>query len=146
MTGSDVITRMLNAFDVLDWDTVRDCFTDPVQTDYTSLWGGKPQIQPVDNLIVGWAEFASGFGATQHLTGPLLATGDQVETRVTAHHWRPGTGLAWVVHGQYTARLAGGKIGMLTLHAFHAGGDPCLPQIPAQRPGPGRDGGSREMI
>jgi SnoaL-like domain len=139
VTGSDVLTRMLHAIDRLDWATVRDCFTDPVHTDYTSLWGGEPATMPIDDLIAGWIEFVKGFGATQHLTGPVLASGDQIQARdqiqahVTAHHWRPNTGQAWVVHGHYTARLAGGKIAELTLHTFHASGDASLPGIPAQR-------------
>jgi SnoaL-like protein len=133
MTNADVITRMLHAIDALDWAEVKACFTDPVRTDYTSLWGGQAKAEPADDLVAQWAEFASGFGATQHLTGPLLVSGDLVRTHVTAHHWRPGTGQAWVVHGHYTARLTGGKIAELTLHTFHAGGDPDLPSIPAQR-------------
>jgi hypothetical protein len=75
----------------------------------------------------------NGFGATQHLTGPLSVSGDQVETHVTAHHWRPGTGSAWGVHGHYIARTTDGKISELTLQTFHASGDPALPAIPAQR-------------
>ena len=133
MTVSDVLTRMLHAIDRLDWAAVRDCFTDPVHTDYTSLWGGEPEIMPIDDLIAGWTEFVNGFGATQHLTGPVLASGDEIQAHVTAHHWRPNTGQAWVVHGHYAARLAGGKIAGLTLHTFHASGDATLPDIPAQR-------------
>lgn len=133
VTGSDVLTRMLHAIDRLDWATVRDCFTASVDTDYTSLWGGEPETMPIDDLIAGWIEFVRGFGATQHLTGPVLASGDQIQAHVTAHHWRPNTGQAWVVHGHYTARLADGKIAELTLHTFHASGDAGLPDIPAQR-------------
>jgi hypothetical protein len=133
MTDADVITRMLHAIDALDWATVRDSFTDPVRTDYTSLWGGEPQTQRAGELVAQWTEFASGFGATQHQAGPLLVTGDEVQTHITARHWRPGSGQAWVVYGHYTARLAGGKIAELTLHTFHASGDPDLPAIPAQR-------------
>lgn len=133
MTDADVITRMLHAVDALDWAMIRDCFTDPVHIDYTSLWGGAAQTQAVDDLIAQWAETLSGFGATQHLAGPLLVSGERAETHVTAHHWRPDTGAAWVVHGNYIARLADGRIAELTLDVFHAGGDPDLPSIPAQR-------------
>jgi hypothetical protein len=88
----------------------------------------------IDELIGQWQEFIKGFGATQHLTGPLSVAGDRIETHVTAHHWRPGTGNAWVVHGHYIARITDGKISELTLQTFHASGDPALPSIPAQRP------------
>lgn len=111
---------------------MRECFTDPVGTNYTSLGGGQPETKPVDDLIAEWTEFASGFGATQHLTGPLLVSGDHVQTHVTAHHW-PRHRAGVVVHGHYIAQLAGGKIAEFTLHTFYVGGDPSLPTIPAQR-------------
>lgn len=133
MTDADVLTRLLHAVDRLDWTTIRDSFTDPVRTDYTSLWGGEPGPVPIDELIGQWRELMRGFGATQHLTGPLSVSGDLIETHVTAHHWRPA-GNAWVVHGHYIARIAAGKISELTLQTFHADGDPDLPNIPAQRP------------
>lgn len=134
MTDTDAITRLLHAFDRLDWTAVRHSFTDPVHLDYTSLWGGEPGATPVDELIGQWQEFMKGFGATHHLTGPLSVSGDRVETHVTAHHWRPD-GNAWVVRGHYIARIAGGKISELTLQTFHASGDPDLPNIPARRAG-----------
>jgi hypothetical protein len=133
MTDADVVTRMLHAIDRLDWETVRNCHAGDVRVDYTSLWGGDPATIAIDDLIGQWQETLKGFGATQHLTGPLSVTGDLVETHVTAHHWR-ASGTAWVVHGHYTARLDGGRISGLTLHVFHASGDPDLPTIPAQRP------------
>jgi hypothetical protein len=133
VTDADVLTRMLHAIDTLDWTTVRDSFTDPVYTDYTSLWGGAPGTAAIDALVGQWQEFVRGFGATQHLTGPLYVSGDRVDTHVTAHHWRSGTGNAWVVHGHYIARIADRKISALTLQTFHASGDPDLPTIPAQR-------------
>jgi hypothetical protein len=132
VTDADVITRLLHAIDSLDWAAVRDSFTETVYTDYTSLWGGAPATVTIDELIGGWQEILKGFGATQHLTGPLSVSGDRVETHVTAHHWRPD-GNAWVVHGHYIARIAGGKISALTLQAFDASGDQDLPDIPARR-------------
>jgi hypothetical protein len=134
VTDADVLTRMLHAIDRLDWTTVRDSFTNSLRTDYTSLWGGEPGMTAIDELVGQWQEFIKGFGATQHLTGPLAVAGDRVETHVTAHHWRQGTGNSWVVHGHYIARITNGKISELTLQTFHAGGDPALPSIPAQRP------------
>jgi hypothetical protein len=133
MTDADVLTRMLHAIDRLDWATVRDSHAGQVRVDYTSLWGGEPATVSIDELIGQWQETLKGFGATQHLTGPLSVTGNLVETHVTAHHWRT-TGSAWVVHGHYTARLDGGRIAELALHVFHASGDPDLPTIAAQRP------------
>jgi SnoaL-like domain len=129
MTDADVITRMLRAIDRRDWATVRDSFTDPVRVDYTSLWGGEAGNQAIDDLIGQWTEFVEGFGATHHQTGPLLVSGDRVETHVTARHWQPGAEHAWVVYGHYVARLEGGRIAELTLQTFHASGDKDLPRI-----------------
>jgi hypothetical protein len=130
-----VLTRMLHAIDDLDWGTVRESFTDPVATDYTSLWGGEPETVSVDDLIAGWREFAARFAATQHQTGPIVVAGDRAEAHVVASHWfaeADGAGV-WTVHGHYVARLAGGRIAELTLHTFHAGGHRDLPTITGER-------------
>lgn len=129
MTDADVVTRMLHAIDRRDWTTVRRSFTDPVRTDYTSLWGGEAGDQTLDDLLGQWTEFVQGFSATHHQTGPLLVSGDRVDTHVTAHHWRPGAEQAWVVYGHYVARLEIGRIAELTLHTFHASGDENLPRV-----------------
>jgi hypothetical protein len=132
MTAAAVLTRMLHAIDNADWRGVRESFTDPVRTDYTSLWGGEPERLPIDELVKRWSEFAAGFAATQHQTGPVVASGDLVETHVIAHHWSPD-GAAWVVHGHYTARIVDDRIAELTLHAFHSSEHDGLPAIAGQR-------------
>ena len=135
MTDIQVITRMLHAIDDANWQGVRDSFTDPVRTDYTSLWGGEPETLPVDELVRRWSEFAAGFAATQHHTGPFVASDDKVETHVVAYHWfsEADGGGTWAVHGHYVARVMDGRIAELTLHAFHAGGHDGLPAIAGQR-------------
>lgn len=143
MADADVLTRLLHAFDSRNWTAIRDSLTDPVHLDYTSLWGGEPGPAALDELLGQWQEFLKGFAATHHLTGPLYVSGDRVETHITAHHWRAGTGNDFVVHGHYIARIADRKISALTLQAFRASGDPDLPDIPARRPlsaGPDRSG------
>jgi hypothetical protein len=136
MTDADVITRLLHAIDALDWAGVRDCFTDPLRLDYTSLWGGEPETLTPDELVARWTGVANEFGATQHLTGPVLVVGDRLETHVRAHHWRTEAqgGQAWTVYGHYVARLADGKIAELVLRTYRAEGDPALPSIVSQRP------------
>lgn len=136
MTDTTVITRLLHAIDALDWAGVRDCFTDPVHLDYTSLWGGEPETLTPTELITRWTAIANEFAATQHLTGPQLVTGDRIETHVQANHWRSEAdgGQAWTVYGHYSARLADGKITELTLWTYRTDGDPKLPRIVGQRP------------
>jgi hypothetical protein len=132
VSNPDVITRMLHAIDRLDWDAVRDSFTEEVAIDYTSLWGGDPEKLPADELISRWSEFASGLAATQHHIGPLVISDDHVETHVVAYHWLPHGG-AWTVHGNYIARLKDGKIAELTLQTYYASGSEDLPTVAAQR-------------
>jgi hypothetical protein len=137
MSDADVIARMLHAIDAFDWVTVRHCFTDEVSTDYTSLWGGEPEQLFADDLVARWTEFASGFAATQHHSGPIVAFHGLAETHVVAYHSLPETegGDVWTVHGHYVARLADGKIAELALHTFRAGGHEGLPSSAARRAG-----------
>ena len=135
MTDSDVVTRMLQAIDALDWTTVRASFADMVATDYTSLWGGEPEMVVADDLIVRWIEFASGFAATQHQTGPIVSSDGRAETHVVAHHWLPESqgGDSWTVHGHYVVRVSEGKIAAPTLQTLRATGHAGLPDIAGQR-------------
>jgi SnoaL-like domain len=137
VTEVQVLTRMLHAIDDADWDGVRRSFTDPVRTDYTSLWGGEPETLAIGDLVARWREFAAGFAATQHQTGPLVVSGDEVETHVIAYHWFADEdgGDTWTVHGHYRARIVEGRIAELVLHAFHASGHDGLPHIAGQRRG-----------
>jgi hypothetical protein len=132
VSNPDVITPMLHAIDRLDWDAVRDSFTDDVALDYTSLWGGDPEQLPADELMSRWRGVVSEFAATQHHIGPLVIFDDHVETHVVAYHWLPHGG-AWTVHGNYIARLKDGKIAELTLQTYHASGGDDLPAVAAQR-------------
>ena len=132
MSNPDVITPMLHAIDRLDWDAVRDSFTDDVALDYTSLWGGDPEQLPADELMSRWRKVVSEFAATQHHIGPLVILDDHVETHVVAYHWLPKGGV-WTVHGNYVARLRDGKIAELTLQTYYASGSADLPTVPAQR-------------
>jgi SnoaL-like protein len=116
-----VLTRMLHAIDGRDWPAVRAGFTDEVRTDYTSLFGGSPETISADDLVARWRGLIPGFTATQHITGPVVATDDRLETHVIAHHWLDGD--TWVVYGHYVARTVDGRIAELTLQTFHETGD-----------------------
>jgi hypothetical protein len=130
-----VLTRLLHAFDSQDWETVRASFTDEVRADYTSLFGGEPETVAADDLVARWRPFRHGFAATQHLTGPVVETGDRLDAHVIAHHWlddAPG-GDTWVVHGHYAARVVGGQIAELTLRTCRQTGNRDLPALAAER-------------
>lgn len=134
MSDADVITRLLHAIDRLDWAVVRESFTDVITTDYTSLWGGQPGDQPVDELIAQWQQFTATLSATHHQTGPVLYADGRAETHVVASHWLLEGGDLWVVHGHYIARIVDGRIAALTLQTISSHGHEGLPRIGPRRP------------
>jgi hypothetical protein len=137
---TDVFTLMLHGVDTLDWDTVRSCFAPEVATDYTSLWGGEPEKLTPDDLLATWEPFATGFDATQHLTGPIavVRADDDTATCVTTvrayHHIVPGQddepAGTWMVSGTYEIGLHhrpdGWKISAITLALAYEDGDRAL--------------------
>jgi hypothetical protein len=130
-----VLTRMLHAIDARDWATLRASFADTVHTDYTSLFGGTPEDIGADELVARWRPLMLGYSATQHQTGPVLATGDLLDAHVIAHHWlddAPG-GDTWVVHGHYVARVVDDKIAELTLQTYRQTGNRDLPTLATER-------------
>jgi SnoaL-like domain len=135
-----VLTRMLHAIDAHDWETLRASFADQVRTDYTSLFGGEPETVAADDLVARWRPLMLGYTATQHQTGPVVATGDRLDAHVTAHHWlddAPG-GDTWTVHGHYVARVAGERITELTLLTLRQTGNRDLPALATERATAGR--------
>jgi hypothetical protein len=129
------VTRMLHAIDRLDWDTMRECFTTDVRTDYTSLWGGEPATVATDDLIADWQRLAHGLHGTQHQTGPVIEDGGLLHTHVTAHHWLTGAdgGDAWVVYGHYVAEMTDDRISALTLQLHYQDGNRKIPQLARER-------------
>lgn len=136
---------MLHAIDTLDRGGVRDAFADHVRTDYTSLFGGEIQEQPVNDLLAGWWSLLPGFDATQHLTGPFAVdiNGNRAAARcaVTATH-RLGEG-TWVVGGHYQINLIHQErdwvIEALTLETAFVDGDTNLPEQALERVAGGGD-------
>ena len=126
---------LVHAVDRLDWAGMRAVFADRLRLDYTSLNGGEPEELAADELIARWQDLLPGFDATQHLLGPVLATGDRTEAHVRAHHWLGGA--VWTVAGHYVAELAGDRITALRLDTYHQDGDPDLPATATARVGRG---------
>lgn len=141
---TDVFTTMLHGVDTLDWAAVRACFTDRIDVDYTSLWGGEAQTMPVDDLVSGWTELATGYDATQHITGPIVVTyenADRIDCTTTfrAYHHviEDGGASTWLVAGRYDIRLQresdGWRIAAITLHLGYEDGDRRLVDLARQR-------------
>jgi ketosteroid isomerase-like protein len=140
----DVVVAMFHAVDDLDWETVRDSFTEAVDTDYTSLWGGSPERLRRDDLVQWWSDLAPGYDATHHFLGPFrTAAADDGAVRcivdVRASHQVEAEGLAgtWLVAGRYTidVRPTGGRhrIAAITLRALYEDGDRALVEVARRR-------------
>jgi SnoaL-like domain len=148
---TDVFTTMLHAVDDLDWDTVRACFSAEIDVDYTSLWGGDAETVPVEQLVSGWKELATGYDATQHLTGPFVVTHrddrrlDCTTTFRAYHHViEDGDASTWMVAGRYVIGLElesdRWRIKAVTLRLAYEEGDRRLVDLARQRSATGVGG------
>jgi hypothetical protein len=136
---SGVFTHMLHAIDLRDWQAVRDAFADHVDVDYSSLFGAPAATVSSDEQIGGWRSFVGAFDATQHLTGPFVASERESavlgSTSVRAYHRIAGApgGDTWMVAGLYHVRFvhrrAGWRIIGMTLKVFYQDGNVDLPRI-----------------
>ncbi len=164
MSPTDVFTTMLHGVDTLDWDTVRSSFAERVDVDYTELWGGEAATVPIDDLVSDWTELATGFDATQHLTGPIAVVADQDADRIDGvttfrayHHVIEAAGAStWLVVGRYDIGLEpenrhrGGddpqdvdshwRIRAITLHLAYEEGDRGLVDLARKRSRAGEGG------
>jgi hypothetical protein len=105
--------------DARRWAELRALYAAEVETDYVSLFGGKPQRQTADALIAGWQGALAGV-ATHHQLGPIdvrLDAGkrDRASARchVRAVHQVAGApgGELWEVLGHYVFELQRGPGG-----------------------------------
>jgi fermentation-respiration switch protein FrsA (DUF1100 family) len=136
----DTITDIAAGADRHQWERVRRAFTDEVTLDYTSLWGGKPTVQPADDVVRQWAGFLPGFDETLHLVTNHTIRSVQGSNAIAGADFqathRIGTDL-WVLAGHYRYELVrvsdGWKISALTMVATHETGDRALIQRAAER-------------
>src|SRR5688500_2399876 len=64
------VAGVAHFIDHKDWRELRRLYSDHVQTDYTSLFGGEVQEQRGDDLIEAWRKLLTPI-VTQHLLGPI---------------------------------------------------------------------------
>ena len=134
----DVITSLVHELDGRRWELVPALFTETVETDYTSLFGGEVQRQPATALVSAWQAVLSPLDATQHQLGPIAVVidGDSATARchVRGYHRREGLpgGPEWMVAGHYVFELAreggGWKIRKMTLRVSYQTGNRKLLQ------------------
>lgn len=138
----DVVNALATSADAGDWKGLRDCMSDRIVVDYTSLTGGQPGEMTGDALVDTW-KFLSGFQATQHMIANHRVTVDgeaaTCTAYVVAHHYLPNNsgGAFWRLGGRYHEDLvksAGGwKICRITLTVLWTEGNADLLTLAGQR-------------
>jgi hypothetical protein len=105
-----VVASVAHGIDAKRWDELKTLYANEVATDYTSLFGGEPQMQTADALIGGWKNLL-GSVATQHLLGPitvdLSGPAATASCHVRAMHYARGApgGELWELLGHYVFEL-----------------------------------------
>ncbi|MCT4657259.1 MAG: nuclear transport factor 2 family protein [Cohaesibacter sp.] len=105
---SRAITDIAAGADRGDWERVRNVFANTVETDYTSLWGGKSVSQSADELVKTWSGFLPGFDITHH-----MVTNHTVKSVVGNKAWAEADFIAthridqdfWTLGGRYSYEL-----------------------------------------
>lgn len=136
----DLTGRMCLLVDARAWEDLAGLFTDPVEVDYTSLFGGERQVTSPAELTAAWRLTLSHLQATQHLIGGQVITLDGDDAACAAnvqgtHMLSNGSGgPLWTVGGRYDFRLrrtaAGWRIAGLTLTVRWATGNRHIIQPP----------------
>ena len=131
----DVVAGVVHHIDMKRWNELRALYADDVRTDYTSLFGGTPQVQTGDALIAGWRGVLEKV-KTQHVLGPIVVelhrAGAPARCHVRAMHYAPGAagGEHWEVLGHYVFSLkhgpSGWKISEMKLETLLQTGNPKL--------------------
>ena len=90
---SDVQLRYATGLDSRDWPLFRSCFTDEIETDFTSVFGGEPRKVSADRWTEAARRSLSGLKATQHMITNHVITvaGDDATciAYVQARHFLP---------------------------------------------------------
>jgi hypothetical protein len=139
---TELTSHMGLLIDLPAWDELSALFTDPVTTDYTSLWGGSPQTSTPAELIEGWRRFRDHLDATQHLIGnqvvELDGDGASCAANVHAAHLLANAtgGPIWTVGGRYdfdlTRTIDGWRISAVTFTLQWATGNQRVMTLAAE--------------
>ena len=108
---SDVQLRYATGIDMRDWELYRTCFTDDLEVDFSSVFGGGPRQVKADRWVETVRRTISGLKATQHMitNHVITLTGDEATcvAYVQARHHLPNdTGASeQAMLGYYTNRF-----------------------------------------
>jgi hypothetical protein len=87
----EIVNQLFIGTDNRNWKTVRDCFTDKVLFDMTSMTGGKPGEIPADKIVEGWNQGLKNLQHIHHQAGNYLVNIKQDTADVfcygTAYHY-----------------------------------------------------------
>lgn len=117
------------AVDLARFGLAEAAFDTEVLLDYTSLWGGEPELLTPAAIIAGWKALVPGFDATRHELTQVSAVivDDRATARghIDARHWYDGH--LWrpvgVYHWKLTRRRHGWRVTAMTLEVTHEDGD-----------------------
>jgi SnoaL-like domain len=107
---ADAVARFLLALDDHRWAEIEAGLDETLSRDYTSLFGGEPDVIAGSALVAEWREFVAGLDSHQHLTAPAVVdvNGEEASAgvHVVATHVLEGDpGSPWVVGGTYRFAL-----------------------------------------
>lgn len=94
--------------DLMAFGPLKALFAERLEVDYSSLFGGEPELLSAADLMARWSGLAPGFDATRHALSDIMVELDGDEARssaaVTATHWLESA--IWRVSGRYVFRFA----------------------------------------
>jgi len=128
-----LLARFANSFDLKDWDGLRECLADQLDTDYSDLRGTPPQRLSAMEYVQARRKALDGL-KTHHLSGnveiryddPLNAT-----CRVSTVIWRKSETEAFDTHCVYTFKVTkinhhDWKIGFIKQQVLWNDGQPAI--------------------
>lgn len=128
-----LVDKIDNLCDAKDWETLRDCFTDEVDADFTSLAGGEPARVSADDLIEDWKTNLFAEKKSFHQRGNHLIEieGDRAEVFSKAYAFNllesGEVTRLWEFWGNYTHMFVktgtGWKCRAMRLDVIHQRGD-----------------------
>jgi len=137
-----VVDALDAAVDAKDWATARGLFTDRIEVDFTSLFGGEPASIPADGLIASWSDNLKPSKTSFHLRGNHRVTFIDRDRAILQSHgyaWNRmeagalaenGGNPLWEVWGTYEHRLVRTgktwKIAAMTLTISAERGNPYV--------------------
>ena len=131
--------------DARRWADLEELFAPQLKADWTSLFGGEPQVLKREQLIGNWRQMLPGFTHTTHVIGPpaIAVNGEraQASASVIAWHFIKEPELEakdfWLAGGTYEIIFAKSdgrwRISAMTLARAWSSGNQDLPRLAGER-------------